>query len=70
MIPKVFNGSLGPAFWILASHILLYVGLNERKEVDLKEFLVMGEIAVPGIEMFGYNSLIQPWTSFFRYGEA
>ena len=46
-------------------HCFTLRGLNERKEVDLKEFLIMGEITVPGIEMFGYDSFIQPGTSFF-----
>ena len=33
MIPKVFNGSLGPSFWILASHISLYVGLKRKSGI-------------------------------------
>ena len=36
MIPKVFNGSLGPAFWILASHISLYVGLKRESGIIKK----------------------------------
>ena len=34
MIPKVFNGSLGPSFWILASHISLYVGLKKESGIS------------------------------------
>ena len=56
--------------WLKNLHCFTLRGLNERNEVDLKEFLVMGEITVPGIEMFGYDSFIQPCTSFLRYSEA